>query len=44
MFFITFLCHIYLCESGKKSEMKINELIKYRESFHEDPHKILLYP
>ena len=43
MFCIIFLCHIYLWEHRKKSSMKINQLTKYQDSFHEDSGKILLY-
>ena len=42
-FCITFLGHLYLWEDGKKSQMKINQLIKNEHNFNEDSHKILPY-
>ena len=40
---ITFLGHFYLWEYGKKAQMKINNVIIYQETFHEDSHQILVY-
>ena len=42
-FCITFLGHLYLWKHGKKSQMKINQLIKYEHNFNEESHKILPY-